>query len=55
MDTNVRISKAELHDAIRRIDARPVPARLRAREAHLIAARLRKAPGPGLRRRISVA
>jgi hypothetical protein len=55
MDTKVHISKAELHDAIRQIDARPVPARLRAREAHLIAARLRKAPGPGLRRRISVA
>ena len=54
MDTRVDISKAVLREAIRQIDARPVPARLRAREAHLLGERFRKAPAPALRERISV-
>ena len=55
MDTRVDINKPELHRLIRKIDARPKPARLRARDRQLIAERLRNAPSLGLRHRISVA
>jgi hypothetical protein len=55
MDTTVHMSDETLRRLIRDIDARPVPARLRHKEAELLAQRLRRIPPANLRQRIAVA
>jgi hypothetical protein len=54
MDTKVHLSRKTIHRLVKQIDARPVPARLSDSDAVLLAQRLRQAPPPALRRRISV-
>jgi hypothetical protein len=55
MDTTAHINDETLRRLIREIDARPMPARLRHKEAELLAQRLRRIPPANLRQRISVA
>jgi hypothetical protein len=54
MDTKAHLTREALDRLIKQIDARPLPARLRDPDSVLLAQRIRQAPPPGLRRRISV-